>query len=183
MKSPATLWAVTISGLQHRQLNGFGALVSLNTFFRSATFSILNKCAKKYCFVCLVATLTAACSSISRTAAPPATPIDYRKIVSDGAPAPMTKGAQVSELRSTGGAQPGDWIACVKSDTAPYIGLFAVFIEDEKVKDFRRAIGIDQCESAMYSPLPPTPPPPQEKDEPRKHNKANSKSRPSNSAD
>ena len=83
----------------------------------------------------------------------------------------MTKGAQVSELRKTSGPQPGDWMACVKSNTNPYIGFFAVFIADEKVKDFRRSIGIDQCESAAYSLLPSPPPPVQENNKSGKRKK------------
>ncbi len=81
----------------------------------------------------------------------------------------MTNGAQVSELRKTiGGGQSGDWIACVKSDTNLFIGFFAVFIESEKVVDFRRAVGIDRCEAAIYSPLPP---PVVQKKTPPKRNK------------
>jgi hypothetical protein len=145
------------------------------TPFRAIYFSKLNSSAKKRFLAILIATLTAACSAIlpneQNTAALIATPDDYRKIISEGTPAPMAKGAQVSELRKTSGPQLGDWMACVKSDTTPYIGFFAVFIEDRKVKDFRRSIGIDRCEFAMYSPLPPATPPAQEKDKPRKHKK------------
>jgi hypothetical protein len=108
----------------------------------------------------LLAALTSACSGVlpSRQLATASTtpPADYGKIIRAGVPAPMTNGAQASELRKTiGGGQSGDWIACVKSDTKPYIGFFAVFIENEKVVDFRRAVGIDRCEAAIYSPLPP----------------------------
>jgi len=116
----------------------------------------------------LLAALTSACSGVlpntqltTASTSPPAAPLatppaDYRKIIGAGVPAPMMNGAQVSELRKTiGGGQSGDWIACVKSDTKPYIGFFAVFIENEKVVDFRRAVGIDRCETAIYSPLPP----------------------------
>ena len=55
--------------------------------------------------------------------------------------------------------------------TNPYTGFFAVFIADEKVKDFRRSIGIDQCESAMYSLLP-SPPAVQENNKPGKRKKS-----------
>jgi hypothetical protein len=133
----------------------------------------------------LLAALTSACSGIlpstqlttastpppaAAPAAPLATPpADYRKIIRAGVPAPMTNGAQVSELRKTiGGGQSGDWIACMKSDTKPYIGFFAVFIENDKVVDFRRAVGIDRCEAAIYSPLPP---PVVQKKTPPKRNK------------
>jgi hypothetical protein len=123
---------------------------------------------RRHLLVVLFAALTSACSGIlpstqltTASTPPPAAPLatppaDYRKIIRAGVPAPMTNGAQVSELRKTiGGGQSGDWIACVKSDAKPYIGFFAVFIENEKVVDFRRAVGIDRCEAAIYSPLPP----------------------------
>lgn len=118
-----------------------------------------NGSAKK-CFVALLlAATTSACSGISPgapiAAAPLTPPADFRKIISTGAPAPMTSGAQVSELRKTIGGQSGDWMACLKSDTKPYIGYFAVFIADGKVVDFRRSVAIDGCESASYAPLAP----------------------------
>jgi hypothetical protein len=148
--------------------------------------STQNRSAKNCFLIILIATLTTACSSIISgtqiAAEPTAAPSDYRGIIREGVPAPMTKRAQVSELHKTSGGQPGDWMACIKSDTIPYVGFFAVFIEYGKVKDFRRSIGIDQCESAMYSPLPPAAPPAQEKDKPRKHNKIDSTLRPSHSA-
>jgi hypothetical protein len=140
-----------------------------------------NRSAKKRRAAILLAALTSACSGVlpstqltTASTTPPATPLatppaDYRKIIGAGVPAPMMNGAQVSELRKTvGGGQSGDWIACVKSDAKPYIGFFAVFIENEKVVDFRRAVGIDRCEAAIYSPLPP---PVVQKKTPPKRNK------------
>jgi len=127
-----------------------------------------NGSGKKCLPAILLAALTSACSGVlpstqltTASTTPPAAPLatppaDYRKIIGAGVPAPMMNGAQVSELRkSIGGGQSGDWIACVKSDTKPYVGFFAVFIENEKVVDFRRAVGVDRCEAAIYSPLPP----------------------------
>ena len=107
--------------------------------------------------------LTAACSAtlpstqITSTSAVP--PADYRKIIGAGIPATIAKQAQVSELQETEGAQSGDWFACLKSDNKPNDGLFAVFIENGKIVDFRRSVVIDHCESAIYSPLPPPAPP------------------------
>ena len=136
---------------------------------------------RRHLLVVLLAALTSACSGVlpstqltTASTPPPVAPLatppaDYRKIIRAGVPAPMTNGAQVSELRKTiGGGQSGDWIACVKSDTKPFIGFFAVFIENEKVVDFRRAVGIDRCEAAIYSPLPP---PVVQKKTPPKRNK------------
>ncbi|HEY1474449.1 MAG TPA: hypothetical protein VGF53_10230 [Pseudolabrys sp.] len=133
-----------------------------------------NASAGKFFPAILLAALTSACSGVlsgaQLTTMPATPPADYRKIISTGAPAPMTAGAQVSELRQTSGSQSGDWFACVKSDTAPYVGFFAVFIENEKVVDFRRSVATDRCEAASYSPL--APPVVQEKKTPPKRKKA-----------
>jgi hypothetical protein len=175
-----------IRRLQIKLLKDFVVSVRLITLFRYVDSLKLNGSAKKCLLAILMATLTAACSSLlfkgEVTPAPIAMPTDYRMIVSKGAPAQMTKKAEVSELRESSGAQFGDWMTCVKSDTSPYIGFFAVFIQDGKVKGFRRSIGIDQCESAMYSPLPPAAFSTQETNESRKRNKVDSSSRPSKSA-
>ncbi len=115
----------------------------------------------------VLATLTSACSSIlpdaseQILAAPVVPPADYRQLIRTGVPASLTNGADVSELRKTVGPEPGDWMACLKSVTNSNINsqqsvsFFSVFFEGGKVKDFRRAVLIDQCESAAYSPLPP----------------------------
>lgn len=180
--------AKIISWLQSKLQKDFGVLVSLIIHSHFIDFSKLKKSAAKCFLVILMAASTVACSYFILPDAqiklvPDAMPTDYRKIVSRGVPEKMTRDAQVSELRKTsGGAQPGDWMACVKSNTSPNTGFFAVFIEDGKVKDFRRSIGIDQCESAMYSPLPPAPHSTQETNPPRKRNKVDSTSRPPNSA-
>ena len=111
----------------------------------------------------LLAGVTAACSAtLPSTQLAPASavpPADYRKIISTGVPATIAKEAQVSELQKTVAPQFGDWFACLKSDNKPNNGLFAVFIENGKVVDFRRSVGIDHCESAVYSPLAPPAPP------------------------
>jgi hypothetical protein len=133
-----------------------------------------NGSARGFLLAVSLAALTSACSGVlsgaQMTPVPPSPPADYRKIISTGTPAPMTAGAQVSELRNANGGQPGDWFACVKSDTTPYIGFFAVFIGNGTVVDFRRSVAIDQCESAAYSPL--APPVVQEKKTPPKRKQA-----------
>jgi hypothetical protein len=130
--------------------------------------------------VIMFAALTTACTGIlpdataQIAAAPVGPPADYRKLIRTQVPNTLTNGAQVSGLRKTVGAAPGDWMACLKSeikqsDTKPgettpaetkaNIAFIAVFIEGETVKDFRRSVVIDQCESAEYAPLnPPIPP-------------------------
>ena len=166
--------AEEIDGPQSNFLKDFGAVVCRLTSFHHVGFSAPNCSTKSFLPAILIAASTAACAAITsdaQIAARIAAPADYRKIISEGTPAPMTKGALVSELRKTSGPQPGDWMACVKSNTNPYIGFFAVFIADEKVKEFRRSIGIDQCESAAYSLLPSPPPPVQENNKSGKRKK------------
>jgi hypothetical protein len=120
---------------------------------------------KDFLLATLLAGLTAACSAtlpstqITITSASAVPPADYRKIISSGIPATIAKQAQVSELQKTEGAQLGDWVACLKSDNKPNDGLFAVFIENGKIVDFRRSVITDHCESAIYSPLAPAAPP------------------------
>ena len=122
---------------------------------------------KDFLLAISLAGLTAACSAtlpstqITSTSAVP--PADYRKIIGTGIPATIAKGAQVSELQRTEAAQSGDWFACLKSDNKPNDGLFAIFIENGKIVDFRRSVVIDHCKSAIYSPLPPPAPPVKEK--------------------
>jgi hypothetical protein len=122
---------------------------------------------KDFLLAILLAGVTAACSatlpSTQLTSASAVPPADYRKIISTGVPATIAKEAQVSELQLTKQTQPGDWFACLKSDNKPNDGLFAVFIENGKNVDFRRSVGIDHCESAVYSPLAPPAPPIKEK--------------------
>jgi hypothetical protein len=123
----------------------------------------------------LLAALTAACSSTlpgtDAQIVPLVAPVDYRKIIRAEVPSTLTNGAQVSELRKAVAPQLYDWVACLK--TTPNVSFYAVFFEGEKVKDFRRSVQIDQCESADYSPL--TPPAPAKKTQ-LKQKKDNTKS-------
>ena len=122
---------------------------------------------KDFLLAILLTGLTAACSatlpSTQITSASAVPPDNYRKIISSGIPATIAKGAQVSELQKTVAAQSGDWFVCLKSDNKPNDGLFAVFIENGKIVDFRRSVGIDRCKSAIYSPLAPPAPAVKEK--------------------
>ena len=137
---------------------------------------------KDFLLAILLAGVTAACSatlpSTQLTPASAVPPADYRKIISTGIPATIAKEAQVSELQRTKPAQHGDWFACLKSDNKSNYGLFAVFIENGKVVDFRRSVGIDHCESAVYSPLAPPAPPVKEKKMHPKRKQARPKSKP-----
>ena len=128
---------------------------------------------KDFLSVILLTGATAACSatlpSTQLTSASAVPPADYRKIISSGIPTAIAKQAQVSELQRTVGAQLGDWVACLKSDSKPNDGLFAAFIENGNIVDFRRSVVTDHCDSAIYSPLaPPTPPAKEKKKLPKR---------------
>jgi hypothetical protein len=105
----------------------------------------------------LPAALIAACSSTLPDNAPAWPPADYREIIRNSGEIPdeLKKGAQVSEPRKTVAPQLYDWVVCLKSDTEPTPGIFAVFFEGEKTRLVRRSVQIDQCEIADYSPLTP----------------------------
>jgi hypothetical protein len=88
---------------------------------------------------------------------PAPTPLNYRQLTADAAAGllkdiPLT-GAQISELRAPQATQLGDWVACLKTDGRNG-GSFAVFYEDGKVFDIRRAVAVDRCEQAAYASLP-----------------------------
>jgi hypothetical protein len=65
---------------------------------------------------------------------------------------------QVSALREASGPQPGDWIACVKSDAPDQTARYAIFFRNNEVVASRRAVIIDKCGGDDYrqveSPLP-----------------------------
>ena len=65
---------------------------------------------------------------------------------------------QVSVLREASGPQPGDWIACVKSDAPDQTARYAIFFRNNEVVASRRAVIIDKCGGDDYrqveSPLP-----------------------------
>jgi len=85
-------------------------------------------------------------------------PPDYRQLAADSISAsfPIT-GAFFSDIKAAIAPQPADWFACVKLSDGKY---FSVFYADGKVSEFRRAVGVDQCEEAQgYAPMPAPKPP------------------------
>jgi len=61
---------------------------------------------------------------------------------------------EISPLRSTRLAQPGDWIACVRTTIQERPTYFAVFIREGRVVERRQAVVIDQCAQEEFQPLP-----------------------------
>lgn len=90
---------------------------------------------------------------------------DYRQIVRC-ALAPALQGkislqeAEISPLRPSRLTQPGDSLACVRVMTRDGPGFFAVFLENDKFSDVRRAVAIDGCQQETYTALLVKPPPP-----------------------
>jgi hypothetical protein len=78
-------------------------------------------------------------------------------------------GAEVSMLRQTRGPQPGDWMACLRASKSGRMTYIAIFLEGEKILDYRTAISYDRCEGENYEALPPKSPPPtkDEADQPK----------------
>jgi len=119
----------------------------------------------KLSFVVLLATFTAASAGLSppaRAQAPPeparpgGLPANYRQLIIAGVrldPPDLLKGAQLSEPRQTRGPQFGDWMACLKTSKDDTVEYFSVFFEGKTIFTYRRAIAIDDCQSARYSPL------------------------------
>jgi hypothetical protein len=109
----------------------------------------------------VMAALAAAClgaplDAHAQSQAQKPTPADPRALIRRDvtlvAPATLD-GAEVSELRGTGGPQPGDTMACLRTggERAAYI---AVFFEAGRVIDYRRAVALDRCAGAAYAQLP-----------------------------
>jgi hypothetical protein len=83
-------------------------------------------------------------------------PANYRWIIRKEVkltPPDLLVGAQVSELRQTRGPQIGDWMVCLKTTKDNAVVYFPVFFEGQAILTYRRAIAIDDCQSANYSPL------------------------------
>jgi hypothetical protein len=73
------------------------------------------------------------------------------------------QGAEISPLRPSRLTQPGDNSTCVRVATKDGVGFFAVFLENDKFSDVRRAVAIDGCQNETYTALPVKPPPPAHK--------------------
>ena len=110
-------------------------------------------------------------------------PADYRHTLRTTLP-PDLKTGQVSEMRPTHGPQLGNWMVCVRvmkpvpvvaprlppgtppappaAPTPPPMAPvdIAAFYEGDKLLTTRRAVQLDECETANYQPLGSPPPPP-----------------------
>ena len=80
---------------------------------------------------------------------------------------------EISPLRQTQLAQPGDWFACVRTSIQDRPTHIAVFMREGRVIDRRQAVVIDGCAQEQFQPLPKVeepraePPKPAEQAKPR----------------
>jgi hypothetical protein len=84
-------------------------------------------------------------------------PADYQAAVAKDldqlkARAPMGP-LEVSPLRPTRLAQPGDWFVCVRTTIQERPTYFAVFLREGRVIDRRQAVVIDGCADEQFQPL------------------------------
>jgi hypothetical protein len=63
---------------------------------------------------------------------------------------------EVSPVRATHDAQWGDWMFCIKSDSAADSRKYAVLVGHDAVLEVRSMVMIDGCEQQAYHPLEPT---------------------------
>ena len=85
-------------------------------------------------------------------------PTDYQALVAKDLVALPNRSSmgplEISPLRQTRLAQPGDWFACVRTTLQERPIFFAVFIRDGKVIDRRQAVVVDGCAEQRFAPLP-----------------------------
>jgi hypothetical protein len=66
---------------------------------------------------------------------------------------------EISPLRQTRLAQPGDWFACVRTTVQEQLTHFAFFIREGRVIERRQAVLVDGCAQEQFQPLPEQPRP------------------------
>jgi hypothetical protein len=112
----------------------------------------------------LVATLLGGCSStfffLPDTPASPDPgpgPVDYQALIAKDLRQLKERESmgpfEISALRQTQLAQPGDWFACVRTSIQDRPALIAVFMREGRVVDRRQAVVIDGCAQQEFHPL------------------------------
>jgi hypothetical protein len=66
---------------------------------------------------------------------------------------------EISPLRQTRLAQPGDWFACVRTTVQEQPTHFALFIREGRVIERRQAVLVDGCAQEQFQPLAEQPRP------------------------
>ena len=60
---------------------------------------------------------------------------------------------KVSRVRNAHLLAPADWILCLKSDVETDRHIYALFVRDNTIVDYRLAVLLDQCEHDQFEPL------------------------------
>src|SRR5262245_21254609 len=116
--------------------------------------------------------LLGACTSLLSPDTPAdseAGPADYQTLAArhlantKGETGPFATGPfEVSPMRRTRLAQPGDWMVCVRATVQERPAYLAFFMREGRVLDRRIAVLIDECAQEQFQPLPEYRPPPPE---------------------
>jgi hypothetical protein len=116
----------------------------------------------RLCACAVAVILLGGCSStfffLPDAAEPAPAPTDYQQLVAKDMAtlkAKLGTGAmEISPVRPSRLAQPGDWFACVRTTVQERKVHYAVFMRDGKVTDRREAVVIDGCPQQEFQPLP-----------------------------
>jgi hypothetical protein len=119
-------------------------------------------------FVPALALVLSGCSAselVQNWSGPPAAELsqpDYRRLVTENIKTLLPGQAALEELVISG-VRPIDhlkgpaWLTCLRREVEGHLQYFAVFIQGDKIIDFRVAVVIDQCHKETYTPLATTP--------------------------
>ena len=83
---------------------------------------------------------------------------NYRRVVADNIKTVFPDFAKMGELEISG-LRPVDhlkgraWITCLRRDVEGHAQHYAIFIQGDKIIDFRSAVVIDQCHKEAYTPF------------------------------
>jgi hypothetical protein len=84
-------------------------------------------------------------------------PADYQQLVARDLAAMKDRVGmgplEISPLRRTRLAQPGDWMACVRTTVQERPTYLAVFMREGRVLDRRVAVVIDECGQEQFQPI------------------------------
>jgi hypothetical protein len=111
--------------------------------------------------------LLGACTSVLSPDVPAeseAGPADYQTLVAKNLAGLKDRAFagpfEISALRRTRLAQPGDWMACVRTTVQERPTYLAFFMREGRVLEQRIAVLIDECAQEQFRPLPEYRPPP-----------------------
>jgi hypothetical protein len=83
---------------------------------------------------------------------------NYRRVVGDNIKRMFPRedalgGLEISEVRPVDHLKGPTWLTCLRRTVEGHPQYFAIFIQGDKVVDFRVAVVIDQCHKEAYTPF------------------------------